>query len=153
MMLGAVACAPADETTDAAAPSESGAIAPVVDPGALIALEEAVWEDLAAGDREAMRARMTDDFIILGGSLGFIVGADEWLALAPGATCEMESWSIDPPRVTVLSPTSAMLTYRNQVTMACDGEPSAETEASSTTVWVQRDGEWKMAYYSSVDAD
>ena len=150
VVVGATACAPTDETLESPAQAEMEKSAPAVDAATLIALEEAVWEDLAAGDSEAMRARMTDDFV-LAGPPGFVVGADEWMAQMSGHTCEMESWSIDPPQVTVLSPTSALLTYRNQATMACDGQPMTESGGFSTTIWVQRDGEWKMAYYSSFE--
>jgi hypothetical protein len=149
-MYGATACTPADETMDASTQAPVEETASMVDAAALIALEEAVWADLAAGDSEAMRARMTDDFV-LAGSHGFVAGADEWLAQMSGMTCEMESWSIDPPRVTVLSPTSAVLTYRNQATMGCGGQPMSESEGLSTTIWVQRDGEWKMAYYGTFE--
>jgi ketosteroid isomerase-like protein len=150
VLFGATACAPTDETSDSTAQAEMQESAPAVDAATLIALEKAVWEDLAAGDSEAMRARMTDDFV-LAGPPGFVVGADEWMAQMSGNTCEMESWSIDAPQVTVLSPTSAFLTYRNEATMACDGQPMAESEGFSTTVWVLRDGEWKLAYYSSFE--
>ena len=152
LILGTTACTPADETAAATDQAQMEEAAPAVDATSLIALEEAVWEDLAAGDWEAMRARMADD-IIFGGSHGFVVGADTWLAQTAGGSCEMESWSIDPPRVTMLSPGSALLTYRTRARMGCDGQAMSEAEGFSTTIWVLRDGEWKMAYYSSVEAE
>ena len=45
-----------------------------VDEASLIMLEEGVWEALAAGDMEAMRASMADDFVYASGH-GFVVGA------------------------------------------------------------------------------
>ncbi|MEJ2541436.1 MAG: nuclear transport factor 2 family protein [Gemmatimonadota bacterium] len=137
---------------DAPTAAEMQESAPEVDAESLIALERAVWEDLAAGDFEGVRARMTDDFVLVNVG-GTVTGADDWLAQTSQgmASCETEDWSIDRPQVTVLSPTSAFLTYEGRTTMGCNGEPMHESEGFFTTVWVQRDGDWKMAYFSAFE--
>ena len=153
MMIGTAACGPTDDAAmDAPTAAEMQESAPEVDAESLIALERAVWEDLAAGDFEGMRARMTDDFVLVNEG-GNWTGADDWLAQASQgmASCETEDWNIDRPQVTVLSPTSAFLTYEGRTTMGCNGEPMHEGEGFFTTVWVQRDGDWKMAYFSSFE--
>jgi hypothetical protein len=105
----------------------------------------AIERELAGGTGDAYRARLTDDAVVV------VPGAAitrEQCAFAIDATPGWEEFAIQDERVVELGPDAAFLTYR---WTSRRGEETYTALMSS--VYVRRDGEWKLALHQQTSAE
>lgn len=107
----------------------------------LLALEEEAWQALCAGrGAEYFTRCLTDDALLV--VPGMVIDKPTFLS----AVAKEEPWAsyrIEEPRVVQLSDASAVLLYRVRATRA--GQP--ELVGMFSSVYVRRDGAWRMAYH------
>ncbi|HEV6955633.1 MAG TPA: nuclear transport factor 2 family protein [Promicromonospora sp.] len=101
-----------------------------------VALETRVWEALAAGDPDADRALLSDDFVGLYPE-GFATRDEHAAELADGPT--VGAYRISQERVIEVAPDSVLLCYRADYEPAGGGAPEAMYVSS---LWVERAGRW-----------
>ncbi|MCP2263077.1 DUF4440 domain-containing protein [Promicromonospora thailandica] len=101
-----------------------------------VALETRVWDALVAGDPDADRALLSEDFVGLYPT-GFATRDEHAAELADGPT--VTSYRITQERVVEVAPGSVLLCYRADYEPAGGGEPEAMYVSS---LWVERDGRW-----------
>lgn len=108
----------------------------------LLTLEEAFWEASSAGDGDFYRNHAADDavFVFYTGTLDKQACVDA----IDGHPVHLSHWRIDAPKVVALADDTALLTYRGY--RRHEGETAAEA-ALTSSVYVQRNGEWKLAFH------
>ncbi len=102
-----------------------------------IALETAVWLALQAGDVDADRQSLSEDFLGVYPS-GFANRSDHVGQLANGAT--VSEFAILDARMTVVSEHDVILSYRADFTRNGPGQEPESMYVSS--LWSKRDGRW-----------
>ena len=109
-------------------------------PSEIVALERQMWDDWKNQRYEAMGNRMSADAVMLGAE--GITNRAGALAAMTRAACQAQSYSLDEPKVTILAPTAAMISYTAKVVGTCAGQaiPSAGSVYSST--WSKQNGNW-----------
>ena len=125
----------------------SNAISPVQAQAAptadeIIAKEQALWKAYTSGDVAAFGSLMQPDFITVAKKIS---SREEVLTAFSQLhrTCTIDPVSIINPQVTVLSPDVATITYNGRFSTTCDNRV-AKISINVSTVWVRRDGDWKM---------
>ncbi len=103
----------------------------------LLALETAVWVALQAGDAEADRQSLSEDFLGVYPS-GFADRSDHVGQLAKGPTVDV--FTISGPRMMVVSKRDVILSYRADYKRV---GPTAEMKSMFvSSLWSHRDGRW-----------
>ncbi len=121
-------------------PSTVAQAAPSADE--IIAKEQALWKAYTSGDVAAFGSLMQPDFITVAKKIS---SREEVLTAFSQLhrTCTIDPVSIINPQVTVLSPDVATITYNGRFSTTCDNRV-AKISINVSTVWVRRDGDWKM---------
>jgi hypothetical protein len=94
-----------------------------------------IWQS-----REELEARMTPDFIEVGS--GGAINREELIGIIHGT--DPGSWRAEDFSVRELAQTVALATYRSVIDRG-DGGPSLVALRSS--IWVLKDGAWKMTFH------
>jgi uncharacterized protein (TIGR02246 family) len=112
----------------------------------VIALEQSLWRAYAAGDADALDKLMRSDFTSVTRAIS---SRDEVLLKfrQDSQTCKVEPVAVDAPLVSILSDNVATIAYRAAVNRTC-GEKTEKAQSNMTTVWVRRDGQWRMQLHS-----
>jgi hypothetical protein len=109
---------------------------------AVLTLEEEGWRALSSdAGADYYRTHLTDDALMV---FPFGVLTREQSIEAIEAAPPWASYRIDEPRVVLLTEDSALVTYR--ATARREGDPTGY-RAWITSVFVNRDGTWKLALH------
>ena len=117
----------------------------------LLALEHQYWQAIKDGDA-ALSARLSDDPCVVTGSQG--VGRIDRATLEgmfASAAWKLTGFEITSPIVELLTDDVAVVAYRVHEDLLVDGQPLA-LDASDSSTWVRRDGEWVCAVHTEAIA-
>ena len=113
-------------------------------PNEIEALERQMWDDWKNARYSAMGERMLPHAVMLGQE-GITDRAGVVAAMERGA-CQIDSYSLEDVRVTVLAPTVALISYRSGAVGTCGGQPiSGSPSEVNSSIWIKRDGTWMAA--------
>lgn len=114
-----------------------------------VRLETLVWEALVAGDPEADRRMLSDDFLGVYPD-GFETRAGHVAQLAGGPV--MASWSIADARLVELADDTVLLAYRADHRPIVDGVAGADATMYISSIWCDRAGEWTNVFSQDTPA-
>jgi uncharacterized protein (TIGR02246 family) len=141
----AFAALPLTAQTTPSAPSNAGSpmqaqAAPAADE--IIAQEQLLWKAYASGDVPAFGSLMQPDFVSIAKKIST---RDEVLTEFTQfhRTCSVAPVNMISPQVMLLSPDVATITYNARFSTTCDNRV-AKISINVSTVWVRRQGDWKM---------
>ena len=101
-----------------------------------ISLERRVWDALVAGDADADRALLADDFVGVYPT-GFAGRADHVGQLSDGPT--VTAYSIARPVLVAIADDAALLAYAARFRRLADAD---EETMYVSSLWCRRDGRW-----------
>jgi len=105
----------------------------------LMKMEKSAWDAFGKGDSKFFQTFLTEDALIGGGN-GFQSKAESIKAIG-AKPCDLKSYDFSNFKVTMLSPTAALVTYSATQDATCGGQPiPAKTNVS--TIYVKRNGKW-----------
>ncbi|MBA3351343.1 MAG: DUF4440 domain-containing protein [Blastocatellia bacterium] len=147
-----IGCAPAANTNTVVTNTNTNtntapkATAPTAD--SLMALETKAFDAWKAKDGKFFEGFLTDNFVGFDDK-GKRSTRTEAVKMITEDKCEVKSYTITEPRVTVASPDVAVLTTKATADGTCEGKklPSPVTTA---TVYVRSGDVWKAAYHNEV---
>ncbi len=141
----ALAALPLTAQTAPTAPLNAGSpmqaqAAPTADD--IIAQEQVLWKAYAGGDVAEFGSLMLPDFVSIAKKIST---RDEVLTAFTQfhRTCSVAPVNMISPQVMILSPDVATITYNARFSTTCDNR-AAKISINVSTVWVRRQGEWKM---------
>lgn len=124
----------------------------------------------ATGDTESKliaSEKMIMDAISKNDSAGFknLVSMDGWVVTSRGANkvgdivqhlfdpnVKTTSYSIEEPKVMMLNPDMALLTYKSMWAGTANGKTESETSYDST-LWVKRNGKWWAVFHQATKVE
>ncbi|MEQ1873641.1 MAG: nuclear transport factor 2 family protein [Ilumatobacteraceae bacterium] len=112
-------------------------------------LEWQVWDALTLGDKAADEALLTQDFVGVYPT-GFADRADHAGQLAGGAT--VDSYFINQPRIVRIAGDAVMLCYRAEFRRLRNGVAGPVEAMYVSSLWVERDGEWRNSFSQDTPA-
>ena len=115
----------------------------------LIQLETQSWVAWKAQDAAFFEDFLADDHVELGpnGALG----KADVVRFIRGHACQVASYEIGQPTVTLVSPTSAVLVYRARQDTRCGGQ-AVPSPTWATSLYALRDGKWRNVLYEQIPA-
>ena len=116
-------------------------------PEALLKVSNGTYMAFQAKDGKKMQALTTSDFMYVG-SEGILLGKEL------GETtkgCTLRSFTLTSPKIKMLGPTSATLTYKSHQDESCDGKQIPEV-LLNVDVFVRRGGQWLVSTHIEVAA-
>lgn len=115
----------------------------------LLAIERAAWEAWKTRQPDFYRRTLIPESLYLSG-LG-AASRDETAALVTRIPCTVQGYELDQPRSLRLTEDSAILIAHTIARYTCNGK---EIEAADwiSTVFVRREGEWRIAFHQETKA-
>jgi hypothetical protein len=113
----------------------------------LTASEKSLWEAFKNKKPEVFKRTLTADGFQID-AMGITANAD--IAAAIGA-CEIKDYALSDFKLTTISSSAALLTYKATTHGSCGGQPVPETVYTST-VWVNRGGKWQALFHQESQA-
>jgi hypothetical protein len=115
----------------------------------LMKMEKAAWDAFGKGDGKFFQSLLTEDAVVVGDA-GFQSKADS-VKMIGTKPCDIKSFNFTNFKVTMLNPSTALVTYSGTQEGTCGGQPvPAKTNASS--IYVKRNGKWMAAFHQETPA-
>lgn len=108
-----------------------------------VELETAVWEALVAGDGEADRELLADDFVGVYPT-GIATRDDHVAQLADGPT--IGSYAISDARILVVAPQAVLLAYRAEYRRPEASLSTPPEVMYVSSLWCERDRRWRNVF-------
>ena len=141
------------QTTATASASPSPAPKPAMSRAqsqrAIIATERKLWEAWKNKDMKPFKANLSADAIMISNS--GVADKKTSLSAMEGEGCEVKTYELMDLKVTFLSSSTAILTYKSTQDATCGGEAVPPTVWSSS-VYVMRGGRWYAASHQETIA-
>jgi hypothetical protein len=115
----------------------------------LVRLEAQSWVAWKAQDAAFFEDFLAEDHVELGPNGPF--GKQGVVSFIRGHACQVASYEIGKPTVTVVSPTSVVLVYRAVQDTHC-GAQAVPSPTWATSLYALRDGKWKNVLYQQMPA-
>ena len=115
------------------------------------AREKGAWEAWANNDTAALGEYFTEGHVSIG-TTGITIGKDENIARAVANACEVKGYELGEITEHKVAEGVVILTYEATQDGTCGGNPLSERVYSSS-VWVEKDGEWYDAMYQETAAE
>lgn len=145
ILLCLAAVRPYAQTAPASRAQSSALPAPKADE--IVALEQSAWDRYANVDFDGMGEMMQPDYVNL--TTAQQTREETLKAMRQELQgCSVSPVSVVDPAVTVVSPDVALIVYKSKIVKQC-GYQRSTTVANLTTVWLRRDGRWKMQMHSA----
>jgi hypothetical protein len=111
----------------------------------LAAIEQMTWEAWANNDAAAYGKFLAEGTIGIG-LTGITIGKDENIAPVAAGSCDVNSYELGEITAHKVAEGVVILTYEATQDATCDGVRVPE-HVYSSSVWVEKDGEWYIAMY------
>ncbi len=109
--------------------------------------EAAMWNNLKAGNYEAIKAAMASEFVYIGPE---DIGNRD-ASVAGMKTCKLNDYSFGTAQTRMLSPDIALVTYAAHVDTDCGGGHTFKGALHCSSTWVHRNGKWlALAHTESI---
>ena len=128
--------------TPSPSPSPKPAMSRAQSQRAIIATEKKFWEAWKNKDMKFFRANLSADAVMIGPN--GVADKKTSLTAMEGEGCEVKTYELMDLKVTFLSSSTAILTYKSTQDATCGGEAVPPTVWSSS-VYVMRSGRWYAA--------
>lgn len=143
--LALAGCQPAEQSADGGEMASDQDTAAVSSQD-VIEMERAVWESLAQDSMEVFGQHLASDAILVGGQ--GVVGKQGVVSMLEGAT--MESYELSDFQVMQPGADVAIVVYRFSETFRpADAESSMSVSGWASTVWENRNGNWRVVMHQS----
>jgi hypothetical protein len=136
-------------TSPSPSPSPKPAMSRAQSQRAIIATERKLWEAWKNKDMKPFKANLSADAIMIGDT--GVADKKTSLSAMEGMACEVKSYELMDLKVTFLSSSTAILTYKSTQDATCGGEAVPPTVWSSS-VYVMRGGRWYAASHQETPA-
>ena len=136
-------------TSPSPSPSPKPAMSRAQSQRAIIATERKLWEAWKNKDMKPFKANLSADAIMIGDT--GVADKKTSLSAMEGMACEVKSYELMDLKVTFLSSSTAILTYKSTQDATCGGEAVPPTVWSSS-VYVMRGGRWYAASHQETIA-
>ena len=141
------------QTSATASPSPSPAPKPAMSRAQsqkmIVATEKKLWEAWKNKDMKPFKANLSADAIMIGN--GGVADKKTSLTAMEGEACQVTTYELSDLKVTFLSSSTAILTYKSTQDATCGGEKVPPTVWSSS-VYVMRGGRWYAAAHQETTA-
>ncbi len=135
--------------TPSPSPSPKPAMSRAQSQRAIIATEKKFWEAWKNKDMKFFRANLSADAVMIGPN--GVADKKTSLTAMEGEGCEVKTYELMDLKVTFLSSSTAILTYKSTQDATCGGEAVPPTVWSSS-VYVMRGGRWYAASHQETPA-
>ena len=135
--------------TPSPSPSPKPAMSRAQSQRAIIATERKFWEAWKNKDMKFFRANLSADAVMIGPN--GVADKKTSLTAMEGEGCEVKTYELMDLKVTFLSSSTAILTYKSTQDATCGGEAVPPTVWSSS-VYVMRGGRWYAASHQETPA-
>ncbi len=135
--------------TPSPSPSPKPAMSRAQSQRAIIATEKKFWEAWKNKDMKFFRANLSADAVMIGPN--GVADKKTSLTAMEGEGCEVKTYELMDLKVTFLSSSTAILTYKSTQDATCGGEAVPPTVWSSS-VYVMRGGRWYAASHQETVA-
>ena len=135
--------------TPSPSPSPKPAMSRAQSQRAIIATEKKFWEAWKNKDMKFFRANLSSDAVMIGPN--GVADKKTSLTAMEGEGCEVKTYELMDLKVTFLSSSTAILTYKSTQDATCGGEAVPPTVWSSS-VYVMRGGRWYAASHQETIA-
>ncbi|HSE18247.1 MAG TPA: nuclear transport factor 2 family protein [Pyrinomonadaceae bacterium] len=115
----------------------------------IIATERKLWEAWKNKDMKPFRANITADAVMIGDS--GVADKKTSLSAMESMACDVKSYELSDIKVTFLSSSTAIMTYKSAQDATCAGQAVPPTVWSSS-VYVLRGGRWLAASHQETPA-
>lgn len=113
----------------------------------LLDMEKQYWQAIKDKDVQAAM-RLTDDPCIVVGAQGVArIGQQQFAGMLQSGGWTLHQFDLTDVQVRVLSEDVAVVAYKVKEVLTVEGKPLT-IEASDTSTWVRRDGNWVCALHS-----
>ena len=136
-------------TSPSPSPSPKPAMSRAQSQRAIIATEKKFWEAWKNQDMKFFRANLTADAVMIGDT--GVADKKTSLTAMEGMKCEVKSYELMDIKVSFLSSSTAIMTYKSTQDATCGGEAVPPTVWSSS-VYVMRGGRWYAASHQETVA-
>ena len=140
------------QPTPAASPSPAAKPKPAMTKAQILkklsASETKLWEAWKNKDAKPFKASLSADSVMVGDS--GVQGKNDAIKDLTSAPCEVKSFKLSDWKLTMLNSSTAVLTYKGAADGTCGGMPIPA--AWSTTIWVNRGGNWMAAFHQETPA-
>ena len=136
-------------TSPSPSPSPKPAMSRAQSQRAIIATERKLWEAWKNKDMKPFKANLSADAIMISNS--GVADKKTSLSAMEGEGCEVKTYELMDLKVTFLSSSTAILTYKSTQDATCGGEAVPPTVWSSS-VYVMRGGRWYAASHQETIA-
>jgi hypothetical protein len=136
-------------TSPSPSPSPKPAMSRAQSQRAIIATERKLWEAWKNKDMKPFKANLSADAIMIGDT--GVADKKTSLSAMEGMACEVKSYELMDLKVTFLSSSTAILTYKSTQDATCGGQAVPATVWSSS-VYVMRGGRWYAASHQETPA-
>jgi hypothetical protein len=116
-------------------------------PESLLKISNGTYMAFQAKDRKKMQALTTSDFTYVG-SEGVLSGKELGEATKG---CSLRTFTLTSPKMKILAPTSATLTYTSRQDQSCDGKPTPAV-LLNVDVFARHGGQWLVSTHMEVSA-
>ena len=115
----------------------------------IIATEKKLWEAWKNKDMKPFRANISADAVMIGDS--GVADKKTSLSAMEGMACDVKSYELSDIKVTFLSSSTAIMTYKSAQDATCGGQP-VPASVWSSSVYVMRGGRWYAASHQETTA-
>jgi hypothetical protein len=136
-------------TSPSPSPSPKPAMSRAQSQRAIIATEKKLWEAWKNKDMKPFKANLSADAVMISNS--GVADKKTSLSAMEGEGCEVKAYELMDLKVTFLSSSTAILTYKSTQDATCGGEAVPPTVWSSS-VYVMRGGRWYAASHQETVA-
>ncbi len=136
-------------TSPSPSPSPKPAMSRAQSQRAIVATERKLWEAWKNKDMKPFKANLSADAIMIGDT--GVADKKTSLSAMEGMACEVKSYELMDLKVTFLSSSTAILTYKSTQDATCGGQAVPPTVWSSS-VYVMRGGRWYAASHQETPA-
>lgn len=116
----------------------------------IIANEKIVSEAAMKNDSVAFKSLVSMDAWVVSGNGTAKVSDIFQYMFDPNSKTKTSSYSLEDPKVMMINPTTALITYKSVWAGTIDGKAKSETTFDST-LWVKRDGKWWAVFHQSTE--
>lgn len=110
----------------------------------IVGFERQIWEAWKARDAAKLGALMANEVSFVDGSGNYFGSKDAVVSAWLGPKCEIASFDLGSPSVSLITPNVALMTFRGTAVGTCDGQkipPFAET-----AIYKQEGSTWKLVF-------
>lgn len=137
----------ANTNANANANAKPVAAAPTAD--ALLALDKAANEAFIKGDGKYFEGMLSDKFTSF--DMGMRMNKSEMVKMVGGMKCDVKTWSLDEPHMTIIDADTAVLVYKGTWDGTCAGPDGKSMKVPSpiraASVWVRNGDKWQGAFH------